>query len=405
LISKQYVAPNMVFHPVNESQLLASSIWIRFSPPEDLLAILDKLLEGRFDLGTTTRTHTELVDSLFSVLGSSTSIPTILSALNERLTSLSEFCLSETGSSATVQSVFAKLLKRSLPLGYDGCLVESDTPLSQVLLEAEDCWARRLEPLAPGIRIETFLSTDTWTKRHVDIITPLLYRSRTVRTAFASWLERGKANELGVDLLVPLLHGFLDSCPPEYVVKNRTWDGYFSQLLKLVWDRHESSSAAVRSAALVFQFSEDRTHITSMLSGRLARSPVETVSYGVLALASKMWSLSRQDSESYVGAVIDHALRWAVRCLSDGSKVTESDTALLRELGRFCDKFAALLSADCSPILRSPDSTDQKRKSPPGRTSDCIRDQASSAKSRGRLLMHNTSPTMHSEGEEIIQIT
>ena len=142
-------------------------------------------------------------------------------------------------------------------------------------------------------------------------------------------------NELGVDLLVPLLHGFLDSCPPEYVIETRTWSGYFSQLLELVWTRHQSSSKAVGSVAFIFQFSEGRKHFASILSKRLEKSPVETVCYGVLVLASKLWSISREDSEGYVGEVIDHAMQWAVLRLSDGSKLSEGDTALLGELGRF----------------------------------------------------------------------
>ena len=317
-------------------QLSASSLWIRFAFPEDLLVILDKLLNGEFNADPATGALAELIDSIFSVLGSSTSIPTISSALNGRLMPLSELCLSEMGSSA-VRSVFAQLLKRSLPLGYDGYLTENDVPLSQALVEAEDRWARRLKLLAPGIRVETFLSTNTWTTTHVDIITPLFYHSRMVRTAFTSWLERGMTNRLGVDLLIPLLYGFLDSSPPGHVIETQTWDGYFSQLLDLVWKQHASSPKAIASAVLIFQFSKDRTHFVSILRKRLAKSSVENISHGVLTLAYKLWSLAQEDSEVYVGAVIDHAMQWAVRRLSDGSRVSESDTALLGELGRFCD--------------------------------------------------------------------
>jgi len=321
----------------NWLQLFMSSLWIRFAFPEDLLVILDKLLEGEFGADATTGALAELVDSVFSVLGSPTSLPMILSALNERFTPLSEFCLSETGSSTVVKSVFAKLLERSLPLGYDGYLTEKCAPLSEVLVEAKDRWERRLEPLAPGIRIETFLPMDTWTTTHVDIITPLFYRSQSVHETFASWLERGVTNGVGVDLLVPLLHGFLDSCPPEYVVENQTWDGYFSRLLDLVWKQHAISSKAIGSTALIFQFSKDRAHFASILKERLTKSPAETINRGILVLASNLWSLAREDSGGYVGAVIDHGMQWAVRRLSDGSGLSEGDTALLGELGRFCD--------------------------------------------------------------------
>jgi len=315
-------------------QLSASSLWIRFAFPEDLLVILDKLLDGEFSTGATAGA---LIGSIFSVLGSSTSTPTISSALNERLTSLSEFCLSEMGSSSAVRSVFAQLLKRSLPLGYDGYLAENDVPLPQALVEAEDRWSRRLKPLAPGIRIETFLSTNTWTTTHVDIITPLFYHSRMVRTAFTPWLERGMTNGLGVDLLIPLLYGFLDSSPPEYVTETRTWDGYFSQLLDIVWKRHASSPKAIGSVVLIFQFSKDRTHFISILKKRLEKSSVENISHGILALASKLWSLARVDSEVYARAVVDHAIQSVIRRLSDGSRASESDTALFGELGRFCE--------------------------------------------------------------------
>lgn len=313
-----------------------SSLWIRFSFPEDLFAILDKLLNGEFDAEATTGALVELIDSIFSVLGSSTSIPAISSALNKRLMPLSEFCLSEMGSTA-VRSVFAQLLKWSLPLGYDGYLMENDVPLSQALVEAEGRWARRLKPLAPGIRIETFLSTDTWTTTHVDIITPLFYHSLVVRTAFISWLERGMTNGLGVDLLVPLLYSFLDSSPPGYVIETWTWDGYFLQLLDVVWKQHATSPKAIESAVLIFQFSKDRTHFVSILNKRLAKSSVENIGHGILALASKLWSVAQEDSEVYVGAVIERAMQWVVHRLSDGSKVSENDTALFRELGRFCD--------------------------------------------------------------------
>lgn len=274
---------------------------------------------------------------MFAVLGSSTPIPTILSALNERLGPLSEFCLSETGTTAAVRSVFAELLKRSLPLGYDGYLGEDGVPLSQVLAEAEDRWSRRLEPLDPGIQIETFLSAKTWTTVHVDIVTPLLYTSRTVRTTFASWLGRGTANELGVDILVPLLHGFLDSCPSEYVVENRTWGRYFSQLLELLWRRYESPPKVIGSAASIFRLSKDKRYFISLLRKRLEKSPVDAACYGVLVLASQLWNISREDSEGYVEEVIDHAMQWAVLCLSEGSKLSEGETALLGELGRFHD--------------------------------------------------------------------
>ena len=143
-------------------------------------------------------------------------------------------------------------------------------------------------------------------------------------------------NGLGVDLLVPLLHGFLDSCPPEYAVENRTWDGYFSHFLDLVWKRHATSSKVVESVALIFRFSKDRTHFASILSKRLEKAPVETVSQGVLVLASKLRSIAREDSEGYVGAVIDHGMQCVVRRFSKGSEVSESSTAFLGELGRFC---------------------------------------------------------------------
>jgi hypothetical protein len=211
--------------------------------------------------------------------------------------------------------------------------MDVDARLSTVLVEAEDRWARRLEPLAPGIQIETFLSTNTWTGTHVEIITPLFYHSRSGRAAFASWLERGMPDGL-MDDLVPLLHGFLDACPPEYVVENWTWDGYFSQLLDLVWERQANSSKAVESVALIFQFSKDRTYFSSILSKRLAGSSVETITHGVLVLAARLWALAREDSEGYIGAVIDHAMQWTVRRLSDGSKISESDTTLLGELSR-----------------------------------------------------------------------
>jgi hypothetical protein len=300
------------------------------------------------------------------------------------------------GSSSAVRSVFAQLLKRSLPLGYDGYLTENDVPLSQALAEAEDRWARRLEPLAPGIRIETFLSTNTWTTTHVNIITPLFYHSRTVRTAFASWLERGMTNGLGVDILIPLLYGFLDSSPPGYVIETRTWDGYFSQLLDIVWKRHESSPKAIGSTILIFQFSKDRTHLVSVLSKRLAKSPVENISHGILTLASKLWSLAREDSEVYVGAVIEHIMQWAVRRLSDGSRVSESDTALFGELGGFCD--VRVFHQLTVYLFRLPHSTNQKRKGLPGGTCDCIWDQASYANPTGHLLMHNLGSTLQPEG-------
>ena len=322
---------------VNWLQLSASSLWIRFAFPEDLLVILDKLLNREFGADTTIEALEDVIDSVFSVLGSSTSIPAISLALNERLAPLSEFCLLETGSSAAVRSVFAQLLKRSLPLGYDGYLTENGTPLSRVLAEAEDRWARRLKPLAPRVQTETFLSTNTWNITHVDIITPLFYHSRAVRTSFASWLEQGMTDGLGADLLVPLLYGFLDSSPSGYVIETRTWDGYFSQLLDLVWKQDASSPKAIGSAALVFEFSKDRPHFVSILNKRLAKSSAENVSHGILALASKLWSLDREDSEVYVGAVIDHAMQWVVRRLSDGSEVSETDTGLFRELGRLCD--------------------------------------------------------------------
>lgn len=148
-----------------------------------------------------------------------------------------------------------------------------------------------------------------------------------------------------MDLLVPLLYGFLDSCPPEYVVENRIWDGYFSRLLELVWKQRGGSSKAVRSVALVFEFSEDRTHFASILSKRLEGAPVETISYGALTLASRLWGLSRGDIEGYVEEVTDHAMKWAVHCLSGGPKVPESDIELLRELGRFT-AFASVSQAD-----------------------------------------------------------
>ena len=380
----------------NRLQLFASSLWIRFAFPEDVLIILDKLLKRGFNTDAAAGALAELVDSIFSVLGASATVPRILSALNERLTPLSEFCLSETGSSHVVQSVFAQLLKRLLPFGYDGYLTKNDAPLFDVLVEAEDRWARRLRPLAPGIRIETFLCAKTWTAVHVDIITPLFYHSQSIRETFASWLDRGMANGLGVDLLAPLLHGFLDSCPPGYVVENRTWDGYFSQLLDLVWKHHANSPKVVGSAAIIFRFSKDRTHFTSILSKRLAKSPVEILSHGVLALASKLWGLAREDSEVYVGAVIDHAMQWAVRCLSGGSRISESDAALLGELGRFCEvRFFHRLTI---VPFRSPHSTDQKRKGPSGRTPNRIRDQASPSIPRGHFLMYNLDSALWYEG-------
>ena len=377
-------------------QLSMSSLWIRFAFPEDLLIIFDKVLNGDFNTDASAGGLPELVDSVFSVLSSSTSVPKILSALHERLTSLSEFCLSETASSNVVQSVLAQLLECSLPLGYDGSLAENNVPLSEMLVEAEDRWVRRLEPLAPGIRIEMFLPKGTWTMAHVDIVTPLLYRSRSVHETFSSWLERGKTNGLGVDLLVPLLHGFLDSCPPEYVVESRTWDGYFSQLLDLVWEQSAISSKAARSTALIFQLSKDRSHFASILMERLEKSPVETISRGILTLASNLWCLAREDSERYVGAVVDHGMQWSVRRLSDGSGVSRIDTALFAELGRFRE-LVIFHQLTVNPF-RPPGSTNEKRKGPSGRTCHRIRDQTSPPSPRGHLLMYNLGPALYSEG-------
>lgn len=397
MIGRQWVAsPTVSLQITNGLQLFASSLWIRFAFPEDLLVILDKLLKGEFNADATTGALAELVDSVFSVLDKSITVPGVLSALNGRLTPLSKFCLSETGTSPVVRSVFAQLFKRMLPLGYDGYLPENDAPFLKVVVEAEDRWARRLKPLAPGIRIETFSRAETWTTAHVDIITPLFYHSRSVHETFASWLERGIIKGLGVDLLVPLLHGFLDSCPAGYAVENRTWDGYFSQLLDFLWKGHARSSKAVESTALIFWFSKDRTRLASILNKRLAGSPVETVSHGVLALASKLWELAREDSEGYVEAVIDHTMQWAVRRLSDGPETSESGTALLGELGRFCD--VHVFHQLTGYLSRSPYSTNPKRKDSPGRTCNRIRDQTSPSIAGGGLLMYNLGPALRSKG-------
>jgi hypothetical protein len=117
------------------------------------------------------------------------------------------------------------------------------------------------------------------------------------------------------------------------MVENRTWGGYFSQLLDLVWKQHEGSSRVVESAVLIFQFSEDRTRLASILRKRLEKSPVETIGHGVLALAASLWGLSPEDSGGFVIAVIDFAMQWAVRRLTDSSRVSESDNMLCEELG------------------------------------------------------------------------
>jgi hypothetical protein len=142
--------------------------------------------------------------------------------------------------------------------------------------------------------------------------------------------------------------------------------------------------------------------LSSILSERLEKSPVETISHGVLALASRLWSLSKEESGSFVGAVIDRAMRWAVRCLSDGSKLSGSDTALFRELGK-CYRSQSLVYSLTADISSPPRFTDQECKSSFGRTCDCVRGQASSPNPRGHLLVYGVSPKLCSEGAGVVR--
>lgn len=239
-----------------------------------------------------------------------------------------------------LDKVIALSVDASIPIGHDGLMRTSGlASLSKLVHIADLHWSSRLDTIPQEISILPLLNRDDWTQNIADTIAAFVYKSAGARETFWKWLSsNGLSGTPSISFLAPSVHAVIDT---SFEGVPQSGDPLISKLFDSLSNEFFVGAAGecemqIYLASLVKIIRHDvRQRATFMknLEIKVAQMSVHILHEDVLHLASALVKLNDGLCGPFLNAVIDHALQWAVRYLSDNLHVNDIAHRAFAELG------------------------------------------------------------------------
>ena len=224
----------------------------------------------------------------------------------------------------------------SLPLGYDGYLTLpafSEWSVASLIPTATKRWSLRLQPL-PTLSPTSILRDESLSDSGVDIITHLLYRQRSSRSAVAEWLASPESTNCGTTHLVRILFAFYDAGHEQ---EDFSLPAHFLRIAKVVSEarhpREVCTMAASCAVEMVASSPSSRTKYFKILTKELPSVAPEKLSVHSLRVARDLLEQASSDASALAEQLLDLGLKWAVRYIADDSSTIAGGAEMLSTIG------------------------------------------------------------------------
>lgn len=231
-----------------------------------------------------------------------------------------------------LDKVISCSVSSGIPFGCDGIrAVTEGSSLCSVVAAADTRWTCRLMPLPNDASLDTLIDEDDWNMYTSLSVASFIYRSPVARRHFWSWLTMSDLSKRPPpQRLVLPIHAFFDTIFDGELLDIRNNPVLNMLFISLTEDLFSGGLKGNDGHLYA-------TCLLKMVKGcRLQMSDfIEVLSRGVSALSSNtlhveslcmvhpLVEICAEGADAFVGAVVNHALQWAVRHLSENLDLSE----------------------------------------------------------------------------------
>lgn len=287
--------------------------------------------------------HLQLLEELFAVLSRFDHVA-VADWSHKELPDLLALRLRHSSTVKSLENVIVRSIISGVPTGYDGFTIPSSIKsLVAVVDRAQLQWSSRLNSLPDVLSINAFLDQGDWSTDVSSAVASLIYRSSGSQIAFWNWLSQQDLSDSSqVNRLVPSIHACFDCCAEEFgnqllssLSRDFIWKLYEAISAHLFNTAQDEAKKAVAMSCLYQMFRhipDSRAVFIKILHRETTKLSVATLHTEVLQLAVSVMRISPEYA-SFFNSVLDYALQWTVRHLSDNPNLTDLDFSALDELG------------------------------------------------------------------------
>ncbi|KAF8128177.1 ribosome 60S biogenesis N-terminal-domain-containing protein [Boletus edulis] len=316
--------------------------WIKFMGTEELLAAVDLI---RANFGQRRATVCDILEDILAILQYRTPRGSNPKISAPKLLELQAVLPGST----LLEDMLSGTLVSQLPSGLDGYITFTEGQLlSTVLSRTKPTHLSDLRSLPVNLTSQ-LLEKETWTGSTGGIIVALLYSNPPSVQAFATWLDSKGWTRLDIHLFAPVLAAFLDCIALTSGDLSQVHDDVLHALVKLLFlgEQHHLTWHLECIHKILELSGTRRARLVSMLQGRIQGIPIMDLAFETTFFARKLIGIS--GCGALTTSIVDRALQWAVRDLSDDTADSRDSKAALQNL-----RYVAIQEESLKPHLVEP---------------------------------------------------
>ncbi|KAF8838207.1 hypothetical protein BDN67DRAFT_955439 [Paxillus ammoniavirescens] len=307
--------------------------WIKFMDAEELLAIVDLI---QTDVKQPPMICETLEDILAALKQTMAQNSTLSKLTTSRLLALQVVL----PGSVLLEDMLSAALVSQLPCGIDGQATFSDgQSLFTTLFNEQSAQTSELGSFPPNLILQ-FLEKETWTDSTAKIISVLLYANIASSQIYATWLNSKKWTQLSLHHLASTLVPFLDCVGIAGGDLSQVNDDVLYNLFNQLFPKESSpASNPFLHLECVYRIlrleHSKRPRLLSALQECVRGIRLVDLQFETTYVACKVLGLP--GCETLATSIIDRALQWAVRYLSNhgtGSEDSQNAIVNLKNLAR-----------------------------------------------------------------------
>ena len=237
--------------------------------------------------------------------------------------------------STLLEDMLSATLVSQLPPGFDGhvAFVEGQL-LSTILSGVKSPRMNDLPSLPVGLFCH-FLGKETWTPSTGNIIVAFLYSNSASVQAYTTWLNSKRWTRLDMQVFAPVLTAFFDCIMLADGELSQVSDDVLHDLLNQLFlgeQRHGCHFTwHLECIHKILALSGTRrARLVSALEERIQATPIMDLAFAMTFLARNIFGVS--GCGDLTTSIVDRALQWAVRHLSDDVQDSEDSNMALENL-------------------------------------------------------------------------
>ncbi|KAF8122115.1 hypothetical protein EV363DRAFT_1301417 [Boletus edulis] len=254
--------------------------------------------------------------------------------------------------STLLEDTLSGTLVSQLPSGFDGHITFTEgQQLSTVLSRTKPTHLNDLRSLPISLTSQLF-EKETWTGSTGGIIVALLYSNPPSVQAFATWLGSKRWTRLDLRLFAPVLAAFLDCVALTPGDLSEVNDDVLHALVKLLFlgEQHHLTRHLECIHKILELSGTRRARLVSTLQERIQGIPIMDLTFETTFFACRLIGIS--GCGALTTSIVDRALQWAVRYLSDDITHSRDSNTALKNLS-----YVAIQEESLKPYLMEPSLT------------------------------------------------